>query len=110
VDRQVGPVKTNEAISLSYKLQQFKDAGIDNPCIIYPNPVQNLLYIATKQNKNATYLVQVFDAAGKLVHMQSIKMEAQINSIDVTNLSTANYTIRCVFSNGINFTSKFTKL
>jgi hypothetical protein len=110
VYRQAGHALPVDVTVLANKLQLQFAEGNPNPCLIYPNPVHNILYIATMPRTNDRYLAQVFDATGKLIATKNLLMESQLNSLDVGTLSTGIYTIRCVFGDGVNFTGKFTKL
>jgi hypothetical protein len=69
---------------------------------IYPNPVQNILNIETKQN-NAT--VSIYDYTGKLILSEMI---SETGVIDVSNITSGIYMVK-IENGGIASTQKFVK-
>lgn len=69
---------------------------------IYPNPVQNILNIETKQN-NAT--VSIYDYTGKLILSEMI---SETGAIDVSNITAGIYMVK-IENGGIASTQKFVK-
>lgn len=72
-------IKVNE-LETSITDQQLKEFNI------YPNPVNNILYISTDLNIRQA---NVYDASGKLVLQKRVRN----NSLDVSQLPTGSYTL-----------------
>jgi hypothetical protein len=70
--------------------------------IIYPNPVQDMLNIETKQANNR---VTVFDYTGKLIQSQMI---SESGAIDVSTIKSGIYIVK-IENGGITSTQKFVK-
>lgn len=69
---------------------------------IYPNPVQDMLNIETKQ---ANSMVTVFDYTGKLILTQTI---SESGSVDVSTIPSGIYLVK-IENEGITQTQKFVK-
>ncbi|MCQ2284570.1 MAG: T9SS type A sorting domain-containing protein, partial [Bacteroidales bacterium] len=78
----------------------------ENDVEIYPNPAENTLFINFDNNQYNVSNIQLFDINGRLISSEQV--EANVNSINVSNLTSGCYFIR--LSDGRNaFTTKFIK-
>ncbi|MCI5058226.1 MAG: DUF1501 domain-containing protein [Flavobacteriales bacterium] len=70
--------------------------------IVYPNPVVEDAEIRTIQLLQDKYQVTVFDAHGKLVHNESIKISSDLSSfkLRLRNIKSGNYTVRMIGEQG----------
>lgn len=82
---------------------------IDNEIYIYPNPVQNTLYLHTKGGENNTTGIVVFDTTGKIMKEQSIDKTPN-PSVDVSNLSPGHYMLQTHDRNRTKQTFRFLKI
>jgi len=76
---------------------------VDEALKLFPNPVKDKLFVETGSSTDA----QIFNSNGML--LQTFKMSASNNCIDVSQLSSGMYLI-CFSDNNQNYSSRFVKL
>ena len=64
---------------------------------IYPNPVQDRLYVETL---NQTQTVEIYDVYGRVQNLRNSETQKLRNSIDVTDLNSGVYFVKVVTENG----------
>ena len=64
---------------------------------IYPNPVQDRLYIETQ---TLTQTVEIYDVYGRVQNLRNSETQKLRNSIDVTDLNSGVYFVKVVTENG----------
>ncbi|KMQ60255.1 hypothetical protein ACM46_18780 [Chryseobacterium angstadtii] len=72
-----------------------------NSMMLYPNPVQDILYIKSAEE---IIKVEVYDASGRVLNTTGVKN----NSINVSELAKGNYIIK-LFTKGKTMTQRFIK-
>ena len=74
---------------------------------IYPNPVQDKLYIET-QTLTQTLTIEIYDVYGRVQNLRNSETQKLRNSIDVSNLNSGIYFIQIKTEEG-NITKRFVK-
>jgi hypothetical protein len=96
------PIITNNYITNVQNTLAALETNKENSTVsIYPNPVQEVLNI---QSKNEITKAEIFDAAGRIL----ISTHVKGNSINVSELVKGNYIIK-LFTKDKTFTQKFIK-
>ena len=86
---------------------KIDDQSWDENIVLYPNPVQNTLYIRQLKHSSSTNITyQLFDVAGKIISTQEIYND--VLSLDVSSLSQGIYFIKFITPEG-NITKKIFK-
>lgn len=90
------PIVTDPAIT-TFAVLGTDDFEFSKYLTVYPNPVNDLLKITSKQNIELRSM-EIYNMIGQLVI--SVPNANGISSIDVTNLSTGNYFLKIVSNKG----------
>ncbi|MBQ5855890.1 MAG: T9SS type A sorting domain-containing protein [Bacteroidales bacterium] len=64
----------------------------DNKCSVYPNPVNDILYIET-QTLTQTLTIEIYDVYGRLQDYKTIRLQDNV-AIDVENLKSGIYFVK----------------
>ena len=96
------PIVTNTATS-TFSVLQNDTFEFDNYFIIYPNPVDEVLNLNTKQ-ATEIYSLTIYNLLGQQVQTTT----NPTNTVDVSSLKTGNYIIKVVTDKGVS-SSKFVK-
>ena len=89
----------NEGESLFSNTAKLGDEGIDDMNAsfgIYPNPVDDILYIETEV---ATEAIMVYDVLGRLQDYKSISQQ-EVIMVDVSGLNAGVYFVKIITENG----------
>ncbi|MCZ8197699.1 MAG: T9SS type A sorting domain-containing protein [Flavobacterium sp.] len=96
------PIVTNTATS-TFSVLQNDTFEFDNYFTIYPNPVDEVLNLTTKQ-ATEIYSLTIYNLLGQQVQTTT----NPTNTIDVSSLKTGNYIVKVVTDKGVS-SSKFVK-
>lgn len=61
---------------------------------VYPNPFVDLVKFSFSSSPGSTIDVLVFDILGRLVHSESVQNDSNLISLDLKNLSSAEYLVK----------------
>lgn len=75
---------------------------------VYPNPFKDVINFSFSKSPGNDIDIVVFDLLGRLVYSQSIKNEENIISVNLNNLSSAEYFVKLTSNNYI-FSTKILK-
>ncbi|MBO7287111.1 MAG: T9SS type A sorting domain-containing protein [Bacteroidales bacterium] len=70
---------------------------VENNFNIYPNPVNDRLYIETQ---TLTQTIEIYDVYGRIQNLSNSATQQLINSINVANLNSGVYFVKVVTANG----------
>lgn len=85
-----------------------------NEVKVYPNPFNNVLYVAFSNTEKSDFAIQVFDMSGRMVYkkdfkdVQPGKRTEQLN-FSQSNITTGSYFIRVLRNNNVEKTIKLIK-
>ncbi|MCZ8197703.1 MAG: leucine-rich repeat domain-containing protein [Flavobacterium sp.] len=96
------PIVTNTATS-TFSVLQNDTFEFDNYFTIYPNPVNEVLNLTTKQTTEV-YSLTIYNLLGQQVQTTT----NPTNTVDVSSLKTGNYIVKIVTDKGVS-SSKFVK-
>jgi hypothetical protein len=96
------PIVTNTATS-TFSVLQNDTFEFDNYFTIYPNPVDEVLNLNTKQDTEV-YSLTIYNLLGQQVQTTT----NPTNTVDVSSLKTGNYIVKVVTDKGVS-SSKFVK-
>lgn len=65
--------------------------------VLFPNPVESLLYVYLKSSQSTTLHISIYDVSGKLIKQQTILETDHKSTLDVSELSSGVYLMK--FSN-----------
>lgn len=99
--------ENNFKIVLGYEGPTSITENINNDLLkIYPNPVQNHLFINTQAIEAENIVYEIYSTDGRLV--KSDILNANIQNVEITNISNGLYFVK-VNANGKIYTQKFLK-
>lgn len=90
------PIVTDTAVT-TFAVLENQDFEFNKYLILYPNPVNDLLKITSKQNIELRSM-EIYNMIGQLVI--SVPNANGISSIDISSLSTGNYFLKVVSDKG----------
>ena len=103
-------ILNNVAVNQEVNVVEGQTLSIENTTTqslnIYPNPVENFINIESDINLTGT-IISVFDINGR--RTLNYKKASSSNQIDVSGLSTGEYILRIVTSEGAIYTNKIIK-
>lgn len=76
--------------------------------IVYPNPFKDVVKFSFSKSPGNDISLVVFDLVGRLVYSEVIKNESNLISVNLNNLSTAEYFVKLTANNYI-FSTKIIK-
>ena len=87
---------TSSSAVYSFVLASPEEHSVKNIFLIYPNPVNKVLFISTK-NLQGNYMFSIYDLAGNTI--KKLNIPAGISEIDISNLQSGFYIVEMANEN-----------
>ena len=99
--------KTEQNGEISYSVVQKLNIISPVSISIWPNPVQDVLKLTTKETGSTISQAFIYDQSGRM--LTSSRLKTGVNDIAVNHLKTGNYILHVQLSNGQAINQKFVK-